>query len=97
MNLFSNTSRRLRLAAILLILAVSCSRKPPAAGEKTTDGHLAPRLKNIGNLQSPITTKSPEAQAYFNQGLTLVYAFNHAEALRSFKEAARLDPDCPMA
>ena len=97
MNLFSQGNRRLRLAAILLLLAVSCTRKPPAAAEKTTDGHLAPRLKNIGNLPAPITTKSPEAQAYFNQALTLVYAFNHAEALRSFKEAARLDPNCPMA
>ena len=46
---------------------------------------------------SPITTKSKEAQEYFDQGLTLVYGFNHAEALRSFKEAARLDPECPMA
>ena len=90
-------SRRLFLAAILSIVAISCSRKTPADGEKTTDGHLAPRLKNLGNLNAPITTKSQEAQAYFNQGLTLVYAFNHAEALRSFKEAARLDPDCSMA
>ena len=83
------------LAAVLSL--VSCSPKATAPGEKTADGRLAPRLKNIGNLHAPITTKAPEAQAYFDQGLTLVYAFNHAEALRSFKEAARLDPDCAMA
>ena len=72
------------------VLTISC-------GQKSSDGRLAPRLKNIGDLHAPITTKSPDAQAYFNQGLTLVYGFNHAEALRSFKEAARLDPACAMA
>jgi tetratricopeptide (TPR) repeat protein len=44
-----------------------------------------------------VTTKSQDAQGYFDQGLTLVYGFNHAEAVRSFREAARLDPDCAMA
>jgi tetratricopeptide (TPR) repeat protein len=73
----------------LAVLTISC-------GQKSGDGRLAPRLKNIGDLHAPITTKSPDAQAYFNQGLTLVYGFNHAEALRSFKEAARLDPACAM-
>ena len=48
-------------------------------------------------LHRPITTKSAEAQQYFDQGLTLVYAFNHDEAIRSFKQAAKLDPDCAMA
>src|SRR5262249_49164210 len=45
----------------------------------------------------PITTRSKLAQRYFDQGLRLVYAFNHDEAARSFGEAARLDPDCAMA
>ncbi|KAB7623911.1 hypothetical protein [Alkalilimnicola sp. S0819] len=44
----------------------------------------------------PITTAVPEAQQYFNQGLRLSYAFNHAEAIASFREAARLDPNCAM-
>lgn len=56
-----------------------------------------PVLEGLGNLHHPITTQSDKAQLYFDQGLRLVYAFNHAEALRSFKEAARLDPGCPMA
>lgn len=44
-----------------------------------------------------ITTPSAEAQRWFNQGLTLCYGFNHAEAIRSFEQAALADPDCAMA
>lgn len=44
-----------------------------------------------------LTTTSAEARRYFEQGLALVYGFNHDEARRSFREAARLDPDCAMA
>jgi tetratricopeptide (TPR) repeat protein len=44
-----------------------------------------------------VTTSRPEAQELFDQGLRLTYAFNHEEAWRSFKEAARIDPDCAMA
>lgn len=66
----------------------------------TTDAKVkksgAPLFNNLGNHQHKITTNSTEAQRYFNQGLTLVYAFNHEEAIRSFKEAARLDPSCAM-
>jgi tetratricopeptide (TPR) repeat protein len=66
-------------------------------GSTTQEGRVAPLLKNIGDLHSPITTKSKDAQKFFDQGLTLVYGFNHAEALRSFREVARLDPNCAMA
>lgn len=45
----------------------------------------------------PVTTQSKAAQKYFDQGMMLAYGFNHAEAARSFREAARLDPDCAMA
>jgi tetratricopeptide (TPR) repeat protein len=55
-----------------------------------------PLFQNIGNLQHPISTRNPLAQRYFNQGLTLDYGFNHAEAFRSFKHAAQLDPNCAM-
>jgi Flp pilus assembly protein TadD len=60
-------------------------------------GALAPRLQNLGKHQFPVTTKSKEAQLFMNQGLNLSYAFNHAEAGRAFREAARLDPDAAMA
>jgi len=54
-------------------------------------------FENLGTLHHPVTTSSPLAQRYFDQGLRLVYAFNHDEATRSFQEAARLDPNCAMA
>lgn len=44
-----------------------------------------------------MSTRSAQAQQYFEQGLRLAYAFDHAEALRAFSEAARLDPDCAMS
>src|SRR3984957_10851685 len=57
----------------------------------------APLLNGLGKLHHPITTTNPMAQRYFDQGLTLVYAFNHDEAARSFAYAAKLDLKCAMA
>ncbi len=57
----------------------------------------APLFDNLGSHHRKVTTTSEQAQRYFDQGLTLIYAFNHAEAIRSFREAARLDPTCVMA
>jgi tetratricopeptide (TPR) repeat protein len=56
---------------------------------------LAPLLTNLGNLHYKVTA-SERAQQFFDQGLRLTYGFNHAEAVRSFREAARLDPKCGM-
>ena len=53
-------------------------------------------LDGLGDWQHPITTNSPEAQRFFNQGLRLTYAFNHEEAIRLFERAAVLDPSCAM-
>ena len=55
-----------------------------------------PLYKNLGTYSRPVAGKSPQGQKYFDQGLRLLYAFNHAEAIRSFREAARLSPDCLM-
>jgi tetratricopeptide (TPR) repeat protein len=65
--------------------------KPSATGE------LAPRLQKLGTYTFPVTTRSKKAQAFIDQGLNLTYGFNHAEAGRAFREAARLDPSCAMA
>lgn len=51
---------------------------------------------NLGTHHRQVTTTSPEAQAYFDQGLRLLYGFNHDEATRSFAKAAQLDPACAM-
>ena len=55
-----------------------------------------PLWDGLGTIDYKITTTSPQAQAYFNQGLRLAYAFNHDEARRAFRKAQRLDPDCAM-
>ena len=54
-------------------------------------------FEGLGSHSRPVTTSSTEAQRYFNQGLAFLQAFNHDEAIRSFQEAARLDPNCAMA
>lgn len=54
-------------------------------------------MKGLGNLNHPVTTKNPEAQRFFDQGFTLIYAFNHEAAYWSFQRAAELDPDMAMA
>lgn len=54
-------------------------------------------MPGLGNLHHPVSTTNSEAQQFFDQGLRLVYAFNHEEAARSFRHAAELDPKLAMA
>lgn len=54
-------------------------------------------MAGLGNLHHPVSTKNPQAQAFFDQGLRLIYAFNHEEAARSFQHSAELDPKLAMA
>ena len=87
-----------------LICSQSIDAQTPHAGcaPKITDkdwytsDKKAPLFQGLDGIDFPISTKSPEAQKYFNQGLMLSYAFNHAEAARSFYEAIRLDSSCAM-
>jgi tetratricopeptide (TPR) repeat protein len=67
------------------------------ANQPGPDGQLAPRLQNLGAHTFPVSTRNKLAQQYINQGLNLAYGFNHAEARRAFREAARLDPGLAMA
>ncbi|MGY8983179.1 MAG: tetratricopeptide repeat protein [Sphingomonadales bacterium] len=64
---------------------------------KTATGPMSPKLTGLGDNHFKVTTSSTESQYFFDQGLRLVTAFNHSEAMRSFKEAARLDPENAMA
>ena len=60
-------------------------------------GETAVRLVDgLGKVHLPITTSSPEAQRYFDQGLGFAYGFNHAAAIAAFREAQRLDPSCAL-
>ena len=69
----------------------------PPAQQATPSGAIAPRLQNLGTHTFPVSTRNRQAQLFINQGLNLAYAFNHAEARRAFREAARLDPNLAMA
>ncbi|MDA0680388.1 MAG: hypothetical protein O3A13_12410 [Proteobacteria bacterium] len=56
----------------------------------------APLFDGMGNHHHPITTSDPDAQRYFDQGMVIDFAFNHAESVRSFRAAQTLDPECAM-
>jgi tetratricopeptide (TPR) repeat protein len=60
------------------------------------EGAGAPLFNDLGDFHRAVSTQSELAQRYFDQGLTLAYGFNHAEALRAFGEASRQDPNCAM-
>jgi hypothetical protein len=60
-------------------------------------GAQEPFFEGLGSYKRKVTTDSPKAQRYFNQGLAFLHGFNHGAAIRSFREAARLDPECAMA
>ena len=77
----------------LVSLGVGLARADDAKSATTS----APLFSNLGSHHHRITTRSKQAQRYFDQGLRLIYGFNHDEAIRSFKAAARLDPQCAMA
>lgn len=74
---------------------IGCS---PEVSDKSwySSGKKAPLFKGLEGIHFPISTKDSEVQKYFDQGLMLSFAFNHAEAARSFFEAARLDSNCAM-
>jgi tetratricopeptide (TPR) repeat protein len=62
-----------------------------------TDPKPVSLMAGLSALHHPVSTSKPEAQQFFDQGLRLVYAFNHEEAARSFRRAAEIDPQLAMA
>ena len=71
-------------------------RHPPGQPTSTLATAGTPLYDNLGSLHYAITTNSPVAQKYFDQGLRLTYGFNHDEAIKSFREGIRNDPACAM-
>jgi tetratricopeptide (TPR) repeat protein len=80
------------LASALVLMA--CGQ--PDSGDAPVAEEPIALYDGLGDLHRPITTDVPEAQAFFDQGLRLTYAFNHAEAIQSYEEALRLDPSCAL-
>jgi tetratricopeptide (TPR) repeat protein len=87
------------LPVALAAALAGCSQTPapvvtPATPAATAS--RAPLFDGMGDYHFAVSTKSDLAQRYFDQGMTLGFGFNHAEAARSFREASRLDPECAM-
>lgn len=82
----------LRTWLLPTLLLVSCG----FGVQQTLDPRPAPLFEDLGGHGHPITTDVGLAQSYFDQGLVLCYAFNHAEAVRSFEAALTIDPECAM-
>jgi tetratricopeptide (TPR) repeat protein len=86
-----------RPASILITLSICCaafSQQHPSHNGKANNVTL---MSGLGDLHHPVSTGNPEAQKFFDQGLRLIYAFNHEEAAHSFQHAAELDPKMAMA
>ena len=82
------------MAVASLLLAVAASGHGAHAASSPAAG--VPLFNDLGSYHRAISTKNRSAQKYFDQGLRLVYGFNHDEAERAFREAARIDPKCAM-
>jgi tetratricopeptide (TPR) repeat protein len=97
------TDRWFAMSAMVALLAGCAGQAPDTAQSSAHASHgqgadtARPVLYDtLGSYSHKITTNSPEAQRWFDQGLRLVYGFNHHEGQRAFREAARLDPSCAM-
>jgi tetratricopeptide (TPR) repeat protein len=103
--------KRLCLPAVIALVVLGCSRSSSPPHGRTPDAAAAPThrqaatsaaprrvalMPGFGDVHHAIRTRNPEAQRFFDQGLALVYGFNHEEAIRSFRRAAELDPQAAM-
>jgi hypothetical protein len=79
---------------LLILITLLAAMGGMAEGSDKLPG---PLLDGLGDLHHPTSTRSKLAQRYFDQGLILTYAFNHAEAIRAFSSAAKVDPEFAMA
>jgi tetratricopeptide (TPR) repeat protein len=80
----------LRIASLAAVLAAL-----PLAAQQPAAPDSVPLFADLGSLHHAVTA-SPAAQAYFDQGLRLMYGFNHEEAINSFRQGLKLDPGCAM-
>jgi tetratricopeptide (TPR) repeat protein len=82
---------RIQLAGALLLATIAArlsAQEAPAAP--------VPLYDNLGTHHVEMSSRVPQAQRYFDQGMRLVYGFNHGEAIRAFEAASRADPDCAI-
>ena len=87
------TTRAIWMCAAVLGVGLAACK-----GQKTESvvENGRPLLDGLSTYSMPISTQSPLAQKYFDQGVRLTYAFNHPEAVRAFEAAVKIDPECAM-
>jgi len=88
-------SRFIAVSIAVPFLALSCAR-PAETDAQLIERADAPLFSGMGAYHRAIDTKDAGAQRYFDQGMMLAFGFNHAEAIRSFRAAQKLDPNCAM-
>jgi len=93
----------LSVALLAALLSLACAAGEASDPEEAVAARNAlaaragaPLFDGMGDHSHAITTSDPDAQRYFDQGLVIDFAFNHAESIRSFRAAQRLDDDCAM-
>ncbi|MCU1317478.1 MAG: Tetratricopeptide repeat protein [Candidatus Acidoferrum typicum] len=89
--------RMLTLFALVLALSAPAFAQEHPEHAAPAKAKSATLMTGYGNWHHPVSTKNAQAQAFFDQGLRLIYAFNHDEAARSFQRAAERDPKLAMA
>ena len=87
---------KLKLLLPLILIISACSEEVSIDRDDLIKRAGAPLLEGLGSHSFVISSKVEGVQDYFNQGLIMAYAFNHAESIRSFKAAQRLDPNCAI-
>lgn len=89
-------NRALTSTAVAIPLLILAAGTPSCTSTQSAPEPQALMYDGFGNYTRDITTSSPQAQQWFNQGMQLMYGFNHDEAIRSFEMAAQLDPEAAM-
>jgi tetratricopeptide (TPR) repeat protein len=92
----------LTIIALMIIqaLAAADDKQPATAKEPSSHAENTPNMRFYAGLNGyarKVTTNSDEAQRWFDQGIQLLYGYNHDEAIRSFEQAGKIDPSCAMA
>src|SRR5262245_26302463 len=90
-------ARAVCFALVLSLLVTVWSCGTPQRSDTPAEEPTTPLFENLGSHHHAVTTSNELAQKYFDQGLRLVYGFNHDEAERAFREAVRIDPNLAMA
>src|SRR5687768_8274840 len=96
---YQSTNHEVKMKCFVVVSALllfSTGAAAQHAHSSTGDAKPAVLIPGLGDVRHPVSTNNPEAQKFFDQGLALVYGFNHEEAVRSFKRAAELDPQLAM-